>query len=649
MKAMPENPPPLSTERAEEIARNVDLALSKQNGRAEQNGAVTAQTLPLEELHPAIDVDEEMPYFGPPPMSHEHYKVSWWQNFLRFLIWIRAVIYFLAMNTSDGLRGRGTEAQRAIRLREALEGAGGTLVKIGQQMSIRLDLLPHRYCYELAKMLDRVAPFPVEEARAIIERTLGQKLEEVFSDFDPNPVGSASIAVVYKARLIENGEWVAIKIRRPKIGQIFEADLNILDGILSWAEKLTLIPPGITQNVRLELREMLMEELNFKREARFQEIFKRKAAKVKNSFFTAPRLYFKYCNEELLVQEFVRGVWLSTVLDALEKGHKHARDAVEAYGIDPHLVAKRILYVNYWGMFENLFFHADPHPANILVQADNKLVFIDFGASGTINKPHRILYQKLFNSQAKDDAWQMAQAAVALLEPLTAVDINALAKELEAAFYENFLAFKSKQSVWYERTTANVWISFLMIARKYEISPPRSILLFARSRFLYDTLTARLSPRIDFYDEFQDYYKHVDKKFRKKLQKRMRRHAEQGLLARDYTTISNLMETGGWALHRVQRLLLAPYDFASLPYVVSKVSFILGTLINFILQVSSFLLLGLGIQSLINWAFGVEINILRIFFSVLFHPLFLGLSALALVINIRSVLYRLNYKVLHHF
>src|SRR5262249_45122090 len=156
-------------------------------------------------------------------------------------------------------------------------------------LSLRADLLPYAYCAELSKMLDRVKAFPTPQAVAIIERSLGRPLNAIFAVFDPTPIGSASLACVYQATLL-SGERVAVKVRRPGIGPLLAADLRALDWLLIIAETLTFIKPGLTTNFRHDLRKMLLGELNFRAEARYQEMFRLRAEKDGDGV-TAPRVF----------------------------------------------------------------------------------------------------------------------------------------------------------------------------------------------------------------------------------------------------------------------------------------------------------------------------------------------------------------------
>src|SRR5262245_48328025 len=186
---------------------------------------------------------------------------------LRLLVWLWACIRFLVGNLVDVLLRRASINRRAARLRQLMEGAGASFTKLGQQLALRADVLPYAYCAELSKMLDQAKPFPTEQAIAVIERSLGLTLDKVFETFDPEPIGSASLACVYQAKL-RSGERVAVKVRRPGIGRLLAADLRALGWLLVAGETLTIIRPGLTREFRQSLGTMLMNELNFRAEAR---------------------------------------------------------------------------------------------------------------------------------------------------------------------------------------------------------------------------------------------------------------------------------------------------------------------------------------------------------------------------------------------
>ena len=179
----------------------------------------------------------------------------------RLLVYGFAGLRWSAQILWDKLHRVDSLERRAVRLREAIQRIGGTAVKLGQQMAMRIDLLPYEYTVELSKMLDRMPTFPTEYAIKRIECVLGKPILDVFAAFDPKPIGSASVACVFQA-FLKNGDRVAIKVRRPGIGEKFVADCNALGAVLQALEFFTVIRPGLSRNFLFEFRSMLMEELD---------------------------------------------------------------------------------------------------------------------------------------------------------------------------------------------------------------------------------------------------------------------------------------------------------------------------------------------------------------------------------------------------
>jgi ubiquinone biosynthesis protein len=322
-----------------------------------------------------------------PRARRVYFKASVIYSIGRLFVWLWGFIRFYAGNMLDVLLRRASDQARAKRLRRVFEDTGPTFAKLGQQLSMRADMLPYAYCAELSKMLDQAPKFPTSEAIAIIERNLGRPLNDVFEVFDPEPIGSASLACVYQARL-KNGERVAVKVRRPGIGPLIAADLQALDWILIFGETLTIIPPGVTRSFRQEFERILFNEMNFRAEARYTDIFRRRAAKQKKGC-TAPRIHFEFCTEEVMVSEFVSGVWMWELMAAVDNNDHEFLAKVAQIGIEPKSLARKLVRIMQQEVQEELFFHADPHPANLVVMPNNKICFLDFGAIGRFSTQTR--------------------------------------------------------------------------------------------------------------------------------------------------------------------------------------------------------------------------------------------------------------------
>lgn len=512
----------------------------------------------------------------PPLMRQLKFKASVWLTARRLLEFFAAVAFWYLASLLDALRGREGIELRARRLREIIEWKGGTAIKMGQQAAMRIDLLPYAYTLELAKMLDKVPPFPVEAAIQRIELCLGRPMAEVFDRFDPKPIGSASVACVYQAYL-KTGERVAIKVRRPKIGEQFIADCTGLGLMLRFLELLTFIRPGLSANFLYEFREMVMEELDFVKEARYTELFRRRARKNLKDI-SAPRVYFEYSNEDVMVMEFVAGLWLRELLAAVEGKDAEALGLLKEYNIDPRVIAQRLIRTNQYGVFENLLFHADPHPSNVVVQPNNRIVFIDFGSCGAYTTRERTSWRQLNYYHQKEDIGRMVQSALAVLEPLPPIDIDQFSKRLEVIFWQDLYAFKSKHTEWWEHTSAKIWISFLALAREYGMKLNLNTLRMIRSTLLYETVAARLYPKVSAYREHKIYSRKAGKRAKKRVQNQISRWLFQGPSNIDYLAIEEFMGMGNRILYLTQRYLdTPPFRFSML---ISKASFAISTVVQ---------------------------------------------------------------------
>ena len=442
-----------------------------------------------------------------------------WTVALRLARLVLVVFYFLAVLVFErifrgwtvarrqdfGARRIWLEQRSAERLRRLIQGLGGTAVKVGQQLAIRADLLPPIYCRELSKLLDQVGGIEPAYVREVVEKRTGRPLEDIFDAFDFDPIGSASVSCVYKA-VLGNGDRVAVKIRRPGIVRSFKADLKAFDWLTALLEGLTLIRPGISASLRSELRQLLLEELDFRIEARYQELFQVYIERWKALHMSAPAIYPKLCGEDLIVSELIDdAVSIKEILAVLEVGGSEARAWLDAWDLCPKKIARRLIQSSHYQFYECPFFHGDPHPANILVRPGNRIVLIDFGACGVFAEGQRLQLRQMAYYQRREDIGGMVQCVINLMEPLPPIDIHNFQRELEAAWWQGFYGIKSKHSEWWERTSFRLWTALLRLVQKHKIPVPNSVLRMIRATLLYDTVGAQLYPRLDVFEEFAVY------------------------------------------------------------------------------------------------------------------------------------------------
>ena len=257
-----------------------------------------------------------------------------------------------------------------VRLRLALENLGPIFVKLGQVLSTRPDLLPPDYAAELAKLQDKVPPFDAELSRRQIEQSLGKPIEELYARFDPQPVASASIAQVHRAALF-SGEEVAVKVLRPNLTKVIEQDLALMRFAAGCIERLFADGKRLKpREVVAEFDKYLHDELDLMREAA-------NASQLRHNFIDSdmlivPQVYFDYCSREVLTIEWMDGTPVSDIAK------------LKADGIDLHKLADYGVEIFFTQVFRDGFFHADMHPGNILVAADNRYIALDFGIVGTL-------------------------------------------------------------------------------------------------------------------------------------------------------------------------------------------------------------------------------------------------------------------------
>jgi ubiquinone biosynthesis protein len=288
--------------------------------------------------------------------------------------------FFLGHERVRGLRAllnailfwRRIERPRAERLRLALETLGPIFIKFGQVLSTRRDLLPPDIADELARLQDQVPPFPAEQVVVTLARVYGKPVDQVFGNFERQPVASASVAQVHLASL-PNGAEVAVKVLRPGIARVIANDLALLDAGASmiellWADGKRLKPREIVT----EFAKHLDDELDLMREAA-------NASQLRRNFehsplLLVPEIHWDYCSTGVMVMQRMRGTPISHVA------------ALRAQGVDIPKLARAGVEIFFTQVFRDGFFHADMHPGNIFVTPEGQYIALDFGIMGALTE-----------------------------------------------------------------------------------------------------------------------------------------------------------------------------------------------------------------------------------------------------------------------
>jgi ubiquinone biosynthesis protein len=297
-------------------------------------------------------------------------------------------------------RSAAQQLKRPERFRMALEELGPTFIKLGQMVGNRPDLLAPEWAGELEKLQDSVPPFPTREAQAVISAQFRKPLQELFLSFGEAPIASASMAQVYKAEL-HTGEKVAVKVQRPGIEDTVRVDLEIMFHLASLLEKYVqgmdvLNPVSICE----EFERTILRELDFSLEASQTERFAQ--ASMDLPVFYVPKVHRPLTSRKVLTLEWIDGIKVSNL-----EGIRHA-------GLDPSKIADDLSRVLMYQVFSQGFFHADPHPGNVLVMPDRTLCFLDYGMVGSLSPSHRDRLLEILVGVAGQDSGRIAKTLLQL-------------------------------------------------------------------------------------------------------------------------------------------------------------------------------------------------------------------------------------------
>ncbi|MBQ2652755.1 MAG: AarF/ABC1/UbiB kinase family protein [Methanobrevibacter sp.] len=267
-------------------------------------------------------------------------------------------------------------------LRYAMEELGPAFIKLGQLLATRPDMVGNEIADDLKLLRDNTPVTPFDEIRQVIEGEIGQPLEEVYSNFNEEPLGSASIGQVYKATLKENGMDVAVKVQKPGIHEVIKPDVVVLNKLAGTVDKH--ISGSRVYNLPAMAKEFersIFKELNYMEEVK-------NINKITNNFkdvdyIKIPEVYPEYCTSKLITMELIDGYELPELYDTEVEGINNAE--IAQYGCQSYL--KQVLIDG--------FFHADPHPGNLFVTRDNRLCYIDFGMMGVVNDTFRSNFAQL--------------------------------------------------------------------------------------------------------------------------------------------------------------------------------------------------------------------------------------------------------------
>jgi ubiquinone biosynthesis protein len=363
------------------------------------------------------------------------------------------------------------------RIRLAIEELGPTFIKFGQIMSTRKELLPPPLIEELQKLTDHAHPLPFSEIKPVILE-ICPDLDDWFLVVEEQPVASASIAQVHRA-VLKDGTPVALKVQRPGIEEIIETDVAILQSLASrvehaFPESKIYNPTGIVKDFSSQIR----KELDFDRDGRNSERFARNFARVPGIRF--PKIYWEYSSKKVLVMEFIDGVRIDDV------------DEVRKMGYDPKDIAIRGYRAYLKMIFEDGFFHGDPHTGNLLVTTNGDLAFLDFGIIGMLRPEKRQVFINLVYGIITDDIDMILKAFEGMGITIREEDRDSLRDDIYLAM-QDYGDFELGQY-----NFKLILSEITEVLRRYKLQVPMNMMLmFKVIAMILDTGT-RIDPEFNF-------------------------------------------------------------------------------------------------------------------------------------------------------
>ena len=326
-----------------------------------------------------------------------------------------------------------TASLTPAKFRERLESQGPLFVKFGQFLALRPDLIPDEYCLELMNLFDRAPAFPWADARRILREDLSQAALESFAYIEPLPIAAASLAQVQSARL-RTGEDVAIKIQRPGLRDQVLRDLSRARRFVRWL-RLAGVSFGIdADELVAELTAWMLAEIDFGHELQNLARLHPYAAESADERF--PRPYPELSGPRIVTTELLRGMRLTTVLDALRAGDPAARASWRSFGVDLDQFARNLLNSILQQIFRRRFFHADLHPGNLLLMPGNAVGFVDFGLCDELEEKVRQEQMRYFVAVYDHDVEGMYRALIETLIPGEHSDPEAFQRDFNQAMAE---------------------------------------------------------------------------------------------------------------------------------------------------------------------------------------------------------------------
>lgn len=422
----------------------------------------------------------------------------------------RGLAVFAALLRFVGLRlwlratGRMTATRDAALARELFERLSGMWIKAGQLLSLRTDLLTDEMCEALSSLQHRVAGFPPEVAMQVVEEDLGVPISRVFSSFEPMPFAAASICQAHRATLLENNRAVVVKVMRPDVARSFARDLGLLRGLVAVFSVL-----GIGSRFHLvdglrELRAVLSEETDY----RFEAVnLKRMRRNLRRHKVSVPRVLSRYCGPRMLVMDEIPGVLMSHYIQMRSENIAAVRRWEHENNVDPLKLGKALMVTVLRQILEDNEFHADLHPGNIMIMADNRIALLDLGSVGRLDRRTWQLYRYTMGALATRDFERAADYTLLQQPGLGVVDHARLRSDLAEALRRWELRSEFPNTSYADKSVASMGDEITRVMARHNVPVGWGLMRVGRALSTLDASLQVLVPDGNFMEFTRAYFK----------------------------------------------------------------------------------------------------------------------------------------------
>ncbi|AOW98352.1 protein kinase [Moorena producens PAL-8-15-08-1] len=420
----------------------------------------------------------------------------------------RFIIYFLGIQRRR-ITNKPDIQKNANELRQIFEDLGGFWVKTGQLLALRTDILPDEICEQLIRLQYEAIGFPMALVRSTIESELGAPMEKIFQDFDETPLAAASIGQVHRATLRSKRKPVIVKIQRPNLAEAFKRDLDLIKVVVN-----LLISFNILSYLRLdeavsELDKIFNEELDYRYEASNTRNMRKT---LKQHKIYVPKIYTKYSKRRVLVMEYIDGVLASDYIKVSNRDPVRASQWEDENDFDAEKVGEKIFLSLLRQVFEDNLYHGDLHPGNIIFLRRSKVVFIDMGSVGTLDRKLRVTYNEYTNALTYGDFSKASNYIMGLGVEIPRVNVPTVKAEMSRALESWSTKAQLKGVEFKEKSFGAATADLSKVLTKYRIPNNWTFLKMSRSFLTLDGTLQYLLPEFDFFKTSKKYNRQADKR-----------------------------------------------------------------------------------------------------------------------------------------